>query len=161
MTVQRNQLEVEIKGLQENMKKQTAIRRAVTGKVTNNLKRETAKRKDAVEQPHTTLKFTNEEARAKSSEIIIMEMLEFIQKEGGHPQTWCVAVTNDPRRRLFDEHQVHYQNDAWIYRTAVSESEALHVQSYFLEFGLNEAGGSWGSDFRMVYAYKKSINTKP
>jgi hypothetical protein len=98
---------------------------------------------------------------AKSSEIIVMEMLEFIQREGGHPKTWCVGVTNDPRHRLFNEHQVHYQDDAWIYRTATSESEALHVQAYFTEFGLSEIGRSGSSGSRMVYAYRKSINTKP
>jgi hypothetical protein len=97
----------------------------------------------------------------KSSEIIVMEMLEFIQSEGGRPKTWCVGVTNDPRQRLFDEHQVHYQNDAWIYRTAASESEAQSVQAYFLEFGLNEVGGDWRSGSRMIYAYRKSISTKP
>jgi len=98
---------------------------------------------------------------AKSSEIIVMEMLEFIQREGGHPKTWCVGVTNDPRRRLFDEHQVHYQNDGWIYRTVASEGEALHVQAYFLEFGLIEVKGDLRSGSRMTYAYRKSINTKP
>jgi hypothetical protein len=98
---------------------------------------------------------------AKSSEIIVMEMLEFIQREGGHPKTWCVGVTNDPRQRLFDEHQVHYQDDAWIYRTAASEGKALHVQAYFLEFSLIEVKGDLRSGSRMIYAYRKSINTEP
>jgi hypothetical protein len=97
----------------------------------------------------------------KPSEIIVMEMLEFIQREGGHPKIWCIGVTNDPRRRLFDEHQVHYQDDAWIYRTAKSGGEALHVRAYFLEFGLNEMGGDLRSGSCVVYAYRKSINTKP
>jgi predicted GIY-YIG superfamily endonuclease len=43
---------------------------------------------------------------AKSSEIIVMEMHEFGQMEGGHPKTWYVGVTNDPQGRLFDEHHV-------------------------------------------------------
>jgi hypothetical protein len=98
---------------------------------------------------------------AKSSEIIVMEMQEFIQREGGHPKIWCIGITNDPRRRLFDGHQVHYQDDAWIYRIATSEGEALHVQAYFLEFGLNDVRGDLRSGYRMVYAYRKSINTKP
>jgi hypothetical protein len=88
-------------------------------------------------------------------------MLEFIQKEGGQPQTWCVGVTNDPRRRLFDEHQVHYQNDAWVYRTAASESEAILIQAFFLAFGLNEVRGDIRSGRRMVYAYRKNIRTNP
>jgi PAS domain S-box-containing protein len=161
MTIQRNQLEAKIKDMQENIKKQTALRRAAIVKVKNNLKRETAERREAIELPETTLKLTHEGSRAKSSEIILMEMLEFIQKEGGHPQTWCVGVTNDPRRRLFDEHQVHYQNDAWVYRTAASESEAILIQAFFLEFGLNEVRGDIRSGRRMVYAYRKNIRTNP
>jgi hypothetical protein len=100
-------------------------------------------------------------AMAKSSEIIIMEMLECIYREGGHPNTWYVGTTNDPRRRLFEEHQVHYQNDAWIYRTATSEGEALYIQTYFLEFGMKDVGEDWRSGSRMVFAYRKSISTKP
>ena len=127
----------------------------------NDLKRDTVKRKDAVERPQSSYKFVCEVAVVKSSEIIVMEMLEFIQREGGRPKTWLVGLTNDPRLRLFDEHQVHYQNDAWIYRTAASEREAQRVYAYFLEFGLNDGSGVLQSGSRMVYAYRKSVNTKP
>jgi hypothetical protein len=96
---------------------------------------------------------------AKSTKIIIAEMLEFIKREGGHPKSWRVGVTNDPRRQLFDRHQVHYQNDAWIYRTAQSEGEALHAQMYFLECGLKEDKG-WQPGACAVYAYRESIRTE-
>jgi hypothetical protein len=87
--------------------------------------------------------------------IIIMEILEFIYREGGDPKTWYIGVTNDPRQRLFDEHQVDYQNDAWIYRIASSEGEALQVQAYFLEFGLAEGEEGWQRGACVVYAYRK------
>lgn len=98
---------------------------------------------------------------AKSSEIIVIEMLEFIQREGGHPKTWYIGVADDPRKRLFDEHQVHHQNDAWIYRMAASEIEAQHVQEYFLEFGLDGRNGVVRSGSYIVYAYRKGISTHP
>jgi hypothetical protein len=98
---------------------------------------------------------------AKSTNIIILEILEFIRMEGGHLATWCIGVSNEPKQRLFDEHQVHYQDDAWIYRTTASESEALNVQSYFLEYGLDGRKGGRRADYRMVYAYRKGISTKP
>jgi predicted transcriptional regulator len=101
------------------------------------------------------------EGMAKSSEIIIMEMLEFIQRECGHPKTWYVGITDDPQGRLFDEHQVHYQNDAWIYRTAASELDAQRVQEYFLEFGLDGRKGALRSGSCKVYAYRKGISTEP
>ena len=98
---------------------------------------------------------------AKSSEIIVMDILEFIQLEGGHPKLWYVGVTDDAQGRLFDEHQVHYQNDAWIYRTASSEMEAQRVEEYFLEYGMDGRKGGRRPDSRMVYAYRKGISTKP
>ncbi len=98
---------------------------------------------------------------AKSSEIIAMEILKFIQSEGGHPRTWYVGITNDAQGRLFDEHQVHYQEDAWIYRTATSEIEAQRVEDYFREHGMDGGKGNRRPDSRMVYAYRKSIRTEP
>lgn len=92
---------------------------------------------------------------SKSANIIILELLEFIYREGGDPKTWYVGVIIDPKQRLFDEHQVHYQNDAWIYRTASSESEALQVQAYFLKYGLAEGEEDWRPGACTVYAYRK------
>jgi len=116
----------------------------------------------AIAQPAASSTFFYEgKGMAKSSEIIVMDILEFLQLEGGHPKTWYVGVTNDPQGRLFDEHQVHYQNDAWIYRTAASEIEAQRVEEYFLERGLDGRKGGRFPDSRMVYAYRKGINTKP
>ncbi len=50
----------------------------------------------------------------KSHEIIIMEILGYIKVEGGHRKTWHIGVTDDAQGRLFDEHQVHYQDDAKV-----------------------------------------------
>ena len=91
---------------------------------------------------------------AKSANVIL-EILEFIYREGGDPRTWHIGVTHDPRQRLFDEHQVDYVNDPWIYRIATSEGEALQVQSYFLEFGLFEGEEEWLPGACAVYAYRK------
>ena len=90
-----------------------------------------------------------------------MEILQFIYREGGDPKTWYIGVTHDPRQRLFDEHQVDYQNDAWIYRTAASEADAQRVQEYFLEFGLDGRKGGLRSGSCKVYAYRKGISTEP
>lgn len=97
---------------------------------------------------------------AKSSEIIVMDILEFMQREGGHPSMWDIGVTDDAQETLFNEHDVHYQNDAWIYRTASSEIEAQRVKEYFLDYGLNGRKAEKGPNSRMVYAHKKST-TKP
>jgi hypothetical protein len=41
------------------------------------------------------------EGVAKSSEIIVMEMLEFIQMEGGHHKTWYIGITDDPPHSIW------------------------------------------------------------
>lgn len=97
----------------------------------------------------------------KFSEIIVMEILEFIQMEGGQPNMWYVGVTDDAQRTLFHEHDVHYQDDAWIYRTTQSAIEAQRVEEYFMEYGMDgRRRGKHPGPF-MVYAYRKSISTKP
>ena len=98
---------------------------------------------------------------AKSSEIIVMDILNFIQMEGGHPGMWYVGVADDVQGRLFDEHQVHYRNDAWIYRTASTDMEAQRVVEYFLEYGLDGGKGGRRPGSPMVYAYRKGISTEP
>ena len=98
---------------------------------------------------------------AKSSEIIVMDILEFIQMEGGHPRMWYIGITDDAQRSLFDEHQVHYQSDAWIYRTASTEMEAQRVVEYFLEYGLDGGKGGRRPGFPMVYVYRKGISSEP
>jgi hypothetical protein len=96
---------------------------------------------------------------AKLLNNIIMEILEFIYREGGNHKTWHIGITRDPRQRLFDDHQVDYRSDAWIWRTAASEGEALQIQSYFLEFGLAEGEEEWLPGACAVYAYRK--HTEP
>jgi hypothetical protein len=98
---------------------------------------------------------------AKSSEIIVIDILEFIQMEGGHPKMWYVGITDDAQRRLFVDHQVHYQNDAWIYRMATSEIEAQRVEEHFRDYGLDGGKGGTRTGSRMVYAYRKNISTEP
>ena len=97
----------------------------------------------------------------KSYDAIVLDILEFIHKEGGHPAEWHVGVTFNAGLRLFDEHQVHYQNDAWIYRTATSDGEARRVQAYFLALGMEGSEEEWRPGIRMIYVYRRSISTKP
>ena len=39
--------------------------------------------------------------------------------------------------------------------------EAQRVEEYFLEYGLDGRKGGGRQDYRMVYAYRKGISTKP
>ena len=43
---------------------------------------------------------------AKSEEEIKREIRDFIVKNDGRYSSWHVGISEDPRRRLFDEHKV-------------------------------------------------------
>ena len=62
---------------------------------------------------------------------------------------------------LRPDYQVHYQNDAWIYRAAASEIEAQRVQDYIMDYGLYGRKKALCSGSCMVYAYRKGISTEP
>jgi hypothetical protein len=91
---------------------------------------------------------------AKSSTIII-EILEFLCREGGAPKTWHIDVSKDTGQRFLDEHQAVSRSDARMSRVAASEGEALKIQSYFLELGLAESEEDWQPGARIVSVYRK------
>jgi hypothetical protein len=101
------------------------------------------------------------EGMAKSSEIIVMEMLEFIQREGGHPKTWYVGITDDPQGRLFDEHQVHCQNDALVIDGGIRTGCSARSEYFLDSVWTGEKKGSASGCSCNVYAYRKGISTEP
>ena len=93
---------------------------------------------------------------------IIADIQGYIFKHGGAYSNWYVGISNDARKRLFEEHFVRENFDAWIFATADSADEARWIESYFVN-DLKTDGGTGGGDYtsKMVYAYKKSSYTKP
>ena len=96
----------------------------------------------------------------KSSQTIISEIKNFMAKWGGVYSDWYVGIASDPRKRLFDEHNVNERIDAWIYRLAISSDAAREVEDYFINV-LGTDGGTGGGDYdtKFVYAYKKTSYT--
>jgi predicted GIY-YIG superfamily endonuclease len=54
---------------------------------------------------------------------IIPEIDAYIQKEGSEYGSWYAGITNDPRRRLFTDHNV-VEKSWWIYREAHTVEDA-------------------------------------
>jgi hypothetical protein len=96
----------------------------------------------------------------KSSDEIIREIKDHIDKCGGPYSSWYVGISSDAKKRLRDEHNV--TNEAYIYRTAASAEDARQIERYLIET-LCTDGGPGGGDAttNMVYAYKKSPSTNP
>lgn len=97
---------------------------------------------------------------AKTESEIKKYIKDYIDKIGGLYRTWYVGITNDPQRRLFDEHGVDREK-WWVYATATSNAVARRVESYFINLGTGGAPGGGEEDARVVYAYKKTSSTNP
>ena len=97
-----------------------------------------------------------------SEEEIKNQIKAYIDSAGGDYSKWYVGITNNPQRRLFDEHNVMMNNSRWVRRTASSHEVARRIEAYFIdELGLDGGTGGGDEDSTVVYAYKKTPTTKP
>lgn len=94
--------------------------------------------------------------------IIIQDFLNHIKKCGGNYFDWYLGISKDAENRLFNEHRVRRESDAWIFRKANSSNEARTIEDYFVK-SLGTDGDTGGGDYTsdMVYAYKKAYHTNP
>ena len=92
---------------------------------------------------------------------IIKEIEDYVSKCGGSFSSWYIGIAEDPRDRLFNEHNVSEKEGIWIYRTTSSSEIARNVEQHFLDLGMD--GGSGGGDYlsKGVYCYKKTYSTNP
>ena len=97
---------------------------------------------------------------AKSKKEIIGEMESHITDCGGGIGRWYVGIAAKPEDRLFDDHSVDKEKDAWIYRTASSDSIARDIEKHFLDKGAKGGAGGGDKDSKSVYAYRISSRTR-
>lgn len=99
---------------------------------------------------------------ASTRQQIIADMTAYMRKHGSASAAWYVGVSKDARDRLFGDHCVREEGDAWIFRQATTAREAREVESHFLDV-VGTAGGPGGGDHTadMVYAYRKASHTDP
>ena len=97
---------------------------------------------------------------AKSKREIIEDIRGYITKRGGCINGSCVGIAAKPVERLFNDHSVDNEKDAWIYRTASSDSVARRIEKYFLDQGAKGGTGGGDDKSKAVYAYKISYRTQ-
>ena len=92
---------------------------------------------------------------------IIKEVEDYVNKCEGSFSSWYIGIAEDPRDRLFNEHNVSEKEGIWIYKTTSSSEIARNIEQHFL--GLEMDGGSGGGDYlsKAVYCYKKIYSTNP
>ena len=98
---------------------------------------------------------------AKSKQEIIGDIKKYVVNNGGRYPDWYVGITSDPRRRLFNDHNVDEQSDEWIYRQASSADVAREIEDHFID-GHGMQGGTGGGDesSKSVYSYKVRPHTR-
>lgn len=96
-----------------------------------------------------------------SANPIVIEIKAYIMKCGGGWGQWYVGIAADARDRLFSDHRVREDGDAWIRRTADTHQEARQIEDYFVNT-LSTRGGTGGGNAttRSVYAYRIAAHTK-
>jgi hypothetical protein len=91
---------------------------------------------------------------------IIQEIAAHVQKCGGSYSQWYSGIAADAEARLFNDHNVDKQRDAWIYRQCASSSEARDIEDYFVQRGMKGGPGGGDSTTKSVYAYKITNSTR-
>lgn len=87
------------------------------------------------------------------------EIDKCIHKSGGDYPSWYIGTATNPRKRLFEGHNVVERSGAWFYRDAGCESTAKTIEAIFLKRGCK--GGSGKDDSpHFIYAYKMTRTTR-
>jgi hypothetical protein len=96
---------------------------------------------------------------AKTKQEIIADIADHFS--GQNYRQCYVGITSDIDKRLFGDHKVSKKSDTWIYRIATNNQIARDVEQYFLDKGMDGAGGGGDLTATTVYAYRKSSITDP
>jgi hypothetical protein len=85
----------------------------------------------------------------------------YIDEKGSAYSNWYAGITDDAKRRLFEEHGVSEKNGLWIYRSADNDTIARRIEEYLIKLGLDGDTGGGDESSNVVYAYKKTSMTEP
>ena len=93
-------------------------------------------------------------------ETVKLEIEKYIQNSGESYSDWYVGIASDPRKRLFNDHNVDEKSGHWIFRECENSSVAREIEEYLINT-LGTDGNPGGGDYstKYVYAYKKTSST--
>lgn len=97
---------------------------------------------------------------ANTEKQVATNILNYMNKVGGIPNSWYVGITNNPEETLFNRHNISKTYGTWIYDECFNSESARNIESYFIGT-IKTDGGSGGGDENsvFVYAYKKTNQT--
>ena len=92
---------------------------------------------------------------------IIQAIESHVAKCGGDWWEWYVGIAADAKSRLFNDHNVCREGDAWIYREAQTSRVARKAEAYLIEeHGAQGGPGGGDENTRTVYAYRTAVHTE-
>ena len=92
---------------------------------------------------------------------IIKEFDAHMKKSGcRYYSDFYVGITNDARRRLFDEHHVDKDHQWWIFSAADNEDIARQVEQHYLKSGMRGSFGGGKGDGSAIYVYSNVVTPK-
>ena len=98
-----------------------------------------------------------------SVQQIKFEILSYMKEYGGNFNDWYVGIAADPKSAMFQKHNVHQEDDIWLYKQALTFTACKTIQQYFLD-KLKTDGEpvlEGNEDTDCVFLYKKSERTNP
>ncbi len=90
---------------------------------------------------------------------IIQSFKDYMAKNGEEYSDWYVGIASDPKKRLFNDHNVRENPGIWIYDDAETQKIAREIEEYFINLGTDGGSGGGDSSTTYVYAYKKTAYT--
>lgn len=85
---------------------------------------------------------------------IVEKIDEHLRKSGKrYYSEFYIGLSNNARKRLFEEHHVDKENSWWIYVTAESPKVAREIEKHYLDLGMRGGTGGGNEDSKMVYCY--------
>src|SRR4030042_4013306 len=84
---------------------------------------------------------------------LINEMMSYINQFTNQEYSdWYVGITSNPRKRLFQDHNVAENGGAWIYSPADSSEIARSVENYIIN-NYKTDGDIGGGEENAIYVY--------
>lgn len=98
----------------------------------------------------------------KSKQDIIDEITAHIQKSKASYSNWYVGISEDAKKRMFQDHNVNEKNAWWIWKLTSSSDVAREIEDHFVNTLGTDGGLGGGDEYSdQVYAYKKGSYTNP
>lgn len=91
---------------------------------------------------------------------IIKTIDDLLSKSGkSYFNEFYIGITDNPRRRLFEEHGVSEKNSWWLYIEAIDSETARNVEKHYLEKGMRGGTGGGNRESHFVYCYTVTPTT--